>query len=125
MIKSLLLIASGGAAGSVMRFLVQKWFAETTPSVFPWGTFVVNLAGCFLIGLIFAVSERMLILGPRMRFLLITGFCGGFTTFSAFSFENLALLRSGEYAYALLYGLLSVVLGIAAVFGGIVLAKAM
>ncbi len=125
MIKSLLLIATGGAAGSIMRFLVQKWFAETTPAVFPWGTFVVNLVGCFLIGLVFAASERMLIFGPRVRLLLITGFCGGFTTFSAFAFENLALLRMGEYGHALLYALLSVVLGVGAVFGGIVLVKAM
>jgi CrcB protein len=123
MIKNFLLIGIGGGIGSIARYLCQKWFNENYPHPFPWGTFTVNLAGCFLIGIIYAASEKAAVLSPQTRLFLITGFCGGFTTFSTFAFENMNLLRSGDGVYFLIYTITSVVLGIAAVFSGIAIMK--
>jgi len=123
MIKNFLLVGLGGGIGSIARYLCQRWFNENYPHPFPWGTFTVNLAGCFLIGIIYAASEKAAVLSPQTRLFLITGFCGGFTTFSTFAFENMNLLRGGDGIYFLIYTLTSVVLGIAAVFGGIAIMK--
>lgn len=117
------LIALGGAAGSVLRYLCQKWVSELYRHSFPLGTFLVNIAGCFLIGLFYALSERSQVFSANYRLLLITGFCGGFTTFSTFSFENMSLLRSGDYGYFLLYTLGSVLTGLLSVYGGTALGK--
>ena len=123
MINNFLLVGLGGGIGSIARYLCQRWFNENYPHPFPWGTFTVNLAGCFLIGIIYAASEKASVLSPQTRLFLITGFCGGFTTFSTFAFENMNLLRGGDGIYFLIYTLASVVLGIAAVFGGIAIMK--
>ncbi|MCZ2459491.1 MAG: fluoride efflux transporter CrcB [Chitinophagales bacterium] len=123
MIKSILLIGLGGGIGSIARYFCQKWFADNFQGAFPWGTFAVNITGCFLIGIIFALSERTTLLTPQVRLLLITGLCGGFTTFSTFAFENMNMLRGGDISYVLFYTLASVILGIAAVFAGIGLIK--
>ncbi len=123
MIKNILLVGLGGGIGSIARYLCQKWFAENLTSPFPWGTLVVNLIGCLFIGIIYALAERSDILSPTTRLLLITGLCGGFTTFSAFAFENMQLLRSGDILYFLLYSAGTLVLGIAAVFAGIAILK--
>lgn len=93
--RQFLLIFLGGGAGSVLRWLIsaqpQKWLGN---AAFPAGTLLVNIAGSFIIGLLTGVLGKN---NPDLRFLLITGFCGGFTTFSTFSAENLNLLQSGEY----------------------------
>jgi CrcB protein len=123
MIKNFLLVGLGGGIGSMARYLCQRWFNENYPHPFPWGTFIVNLIGCFLIGIIYAASEKSSVLSPQTRLLLITGFCGGFTTFSTFAFENMNLLRSGDTIYFLTYTIASVVLGIAGVFGGMAIMK--
>jgi CrcB protein len=123
MINNFLLVGLGGGIGSIARYLCQRWFNENYPHPFPWGTFTVNLTGCFLIGIIYAASEKAAVLSPQTRLLLITGFCGGFTTFSTFAFENMNLLRAGDGIYFLIYIIASVVLGIAAVFGGIAIMK--
>jgi len=123
MIKSILLVGLGGGIGSIARYLCQKWFASSLPLTFPWGTFVVNLIGCLLIGVIYEASEKSAVLSPQARLFLATGFCGGFTTFSTFAFENMNLLRSGDTAYFLLYTIGSVVLGIIGVFGGVAIIK--
>lgn len=123
MIKNVLLVGFGGGIGSIVRYFFQKWFSENVQHPFPWGTFAVNLVGCFLIGVIYAAGEKTTLLTPQTRLLLITGFCGGFTTFSTFAFENMSLLRSGDTSYFLLYTIGSVVLGIIGVFAGISLIK--
>ena len=122
MIKNLVLVALGGGIGSVARYLCQKWFAENAVHPFPWATFFVNLLGCLLIGIIYAMAERSSLLTPQTRLLLITGFCGGFTTFSAFSFQTLDLLRSGAWGRAAANVAFSVLLCIAAVAFGSYLA---
>lgn len=123
MIRNILLIGLGGGVGSVARYFCQRWFNEAYPHPFPWGTFVVNLVGCFLIGVIYAASEKTTTLSPQIRLLLITGFCGGFTTFSTFAFENMNLLRSGDMTYFFLYTVGSIVLGVGGVFAGMTLMK--
>ena len=102
---------------------MQSWVAGSSPSIFPFGTFAVNIAGCFLIGLFYALGEKGNLLSPEWRMALTTGFCGGFTTFSTFAFENMNLLRTGDYVYFVSYILLSILLGIAGVFLGIALVK--
>jgi len=123
MIKTLLLVGTGGFLGSVSRFLASRYMQENFPTAFPFGTFFVNVAGCFLIGLIYGFSERSALLTPGWKMFLAVGFCGGFTTFSTFANENLALLRDGEFYYFFLYTGLSVFLGIAATFLGVLLTK--
>jgi CrcB protein len=123
MIKNLFLVAVGGGVGSIARYLCQKWVSENHAHPFPWGTFLVNLAGCFFIGIIYAAAGKTTFISPQIRLLLITGFCGGFTTFSTFAFENMNLLRSNDTLYFLTYAVASVVLGIGAVFAGIAIMK--
>jgi CrcB protein len=123
MIKNILLVGFGGGLGSIARWLCQKWFSENHPQSFPWSTFIINLTGCFLIGVIYEASEKSLAIGPLTRLLLIPGFCAGFTTFSTFAYENMLFLRSGDLSYFLIYTFGSVLLGIIGVFGGIAFMK--
>lgn len=123
MIKNILLVGLGGGLGSILRYLCQKWIYNLYPHPFPWGTFMVNLGGCLVIGILFGISEKTSALSPEWRLLLTTGFCGGFTTFSTFAYENMILLRNGDLTYFLLYTILSIVLGVAGVFGGVALVK--
>jgi fluoride exporter len=123
MIKTLLLVGTGGFLGSVSRFLVSKIMQTNYPSAFPWGTFTVNIAGCFLIGLIYGFSEKSSLLTAGWKMFLAVGFCGGFTTFSTFANENLALLRDGDFFYFFLYTFSSLFLGIAVTFAGVIITK--
>lgn len=111
----IILFSSG--IGGVLRYGIQSWM-KTPSTLFPLSTFIVNILGCFLIGIFFSFSQKSDYFSPELRLALMTGFCGGFTTFSTFAFENLALLRSGDYATFFFYTILSVMLGIAAVFAG-------
>jgi len=118
-----MIIALGGALGSLSRYGVQTFVYRVYPFVFPFGTFLVNVAGCLLIGMIYGLSEKGNLLSPEWRLFLTTGFCGGFTTFSTFAYENANLVQGSEYLYTALYILGSVVLGIGAVFLGILLIR--
>ncbi len=121
--NNILLIAIGGAIGSVSRYGCQKWIYQLYPNPFPLGTLVVNILGSLLIGLFFGFSEKGNIMSPEWRLFLTTGFCGGYTTFSTFSFETLALLKEGNYSYALMYIILSVLFGLMAVWLGTIIVK--
>jgi CrcB protein len=123
MLKNILFVGLGGGIGSIARYLCQKYFYEFHPHTFPFGTFLVNISGCFLIGIFFALSQKGNILTPEWRLFLTTGICGGFTTFSAFAYENVILLKTGNILYFGLYIAASVILGIAATFAGIALLK--
>jgi fluoride exporter len=114
---TLLLIALGGAVGSVLRYLVGGAAQHLSPRGFPIGTLAVNILGCLLIGILARLFLNMQTAGP-MRAFLIVGFCGGFTTFSAFSHETAGLIQGGEYYRAAVYVLLSATLCIGATFGG-------
>lgn len=121
--RSILLVGIGGFVGSVARHLVAVLFAGQISSVFPFATLTVNVVGCFVIGILFGLSDRGNLLSPEWRMLLTTGFCGGFTTFSTFSYESLRLMQDGEYLYLAAYVLISVVVGLAATFVGITLIR--
>lgn len=113
--KDLLMVGIGGFAGSVLRYKIGILITSKTSSGFPWGTFGVNLVGAFLIGLLIASAVKS---QEVMMLLLVTGFCGGFTTFSTFALENLRLLQSGEWMLFLSYIILSIVCGIGLCFIG-------
>lgn len=115
----LLLVGIGGFVGSIGRYAVGVWALQSLgQQKFPWGTFAVNLLGCLLIGLLAALAERYQLFDARWRLLLMTGLIGGFTTFSAFGLETVALLRRGDIGIAVLYVVASVLLGLAAVWLG-------
>lgn len=121
--KAFLIIFGGSGIGGFCRYLVQDFVYKQKPTVFPLGTFIVNIIGCFIIGILAGFVEKENVLSTEWRLALITGFCGGFTTFSSFGLENMNLLRNGNYLYFGLYTLLSIVVGFAAVFAGNYLAK--
>lgn len=118
MTKLLFAIALGGAAGTLMRFGTGLWLAKESATAFPLATFLVNIVGCFLIGLFYALPVRMQWLTPELRLALITGFCGGLTTFSAFAYENLKLLQQGNTTLFLMYSLGSITVSLLAVIAG-------
>lgn len=113
----LLLIATGGAIGSVLRYLVGRAVQGASASGFPIGTLVVNVVGCFLIGAFVRFLLNMQT-SAELRAFLVIGFCGGFTTFSTFSYETVGLIEGGEYARAATYVVASVVICILATFAG-------
>lgn len=122
-IRIILLIGVGGGIGSIGRYLIQVLITRHFASTFPAGTLVVNITGCFIIGLLFGLVNRHAWLTMEWRLFLITGICGGYTTFSSFSYESISLIREGNYLYFISYVLLSVALGLLATFGGAALAR--
>lgn len=120
--KQALLVFFGGGLGSVLRFLISKPLNVFFHNFF-LGTFVVNIIGCLLIGVILGLSSRGNILSFNNTLFLATGFCGGFTTFSAFAFEKHTLLKDGELLNLTLYTIASLVIGVLAVALGIWLSK--
>ena len=121
--KEILLVGLGGGVGSIARFLCQRGAYAFYPHVFPFGTLIVNFTGCLLIGMLLGLTERGAIVRDEWRLLLVIGFCGGFTTFSAFAAENVQLLKDGRLLFFLIYTIASVVLGIIATFIGIAVFK--
>ena len=117
------MVGIGGGLGSVARFLCQKYISIWYPHPFPIATFLVNIAGCFLIGVFYEMAEKGNLLPLEWRLFLTTGICGGFTTFSAFALENVTLLKTGDFLYFCFYTAGSGFLGIAATFGAIALLK--
>ena len=120
----LLYVAGGSAAGGVCRYLLTVLLQPRTPTAFPLGTFVVNLTGAIAIGFVLRWSLATPSVSPEVRALLTTGFLGGYTTFSTFSFETIALLEAGEPRKAALYVVASVVLSLLGTVAGIALAGA-
>ena len=118
MTRQILFIAAGSAIGGVARFLISRWMDVLVVSSFPFGTLLVNFAGCFLIGSLYAVALKYSEVSPTLILFLTTGFCGGFTTFSAFSYESLQLVKSGQFISAITYVLLSVIGGVLLTFLG-------
>lgn len=118
MFKSVIIAGIGGFIGTILRFLVSKYFQLNYTTVFPWGTFLVNFTGCLLIGIVAGIAEKGDFLTSEWRLFLVVGFCGGYTTFSSFSNDAFLLLQDRELMRFTLYTVLSVVLGILAVIVG-------
>jgi len=110
-----LLVALGGAVGSCARYAVGGFAARSLPLGFPWGTFLVNVAGSFVMGLVVAATMERFAVDPKWRLLLAVGFCGGFTTFSTFAFETDRLLEAREFGVAAANFLGSGVAGLVAI----------
>lgn len=123
MLKTILLVGLGGGAGSIMRYLVSYYMPKLFPVHHVLGTFAANILGCLLVGLLLALFERNHLMDSHLRFLFITGFCGGFTTFSTFSSESLQLFQSGNWLWGVLYILSSILLGLLAVRLGFLLIR--
>jgi CrcB protein len=120
--KHVLLVFFGGGIGSVLRYLIGKWLNSSGDGI-PYGTFLANILGSLLIGIILGIASKNDSLTQSQTLLLATGFCGGFTTFSTFAYENHVFLKSGDFTSFALYTIGSFVIGFLAVFLGIYLVK--
>jgi len=120
--KQLLFVFVGGGFGSVLRYAIGKWL-NATESGIPYGTFAANVLGSLLIGIILGLAAKNETLSQNSALLLATGFCGGFTTFSTFAYENHLFLKSGDFTSFAVYTIASFVIGFLAVFAGIFVVK--
>jgi fluoride exporter len=116
-------VAVGAALGGLARFYLGDFIQHRAGIGFPAGTLVINITGSFLIGLFFRYALQSAVIGPEMRIFLTTGFCGGYTTFSTFSYDTIMLLQDGEYGRASLYVGTSVAFALAATVLGIAAAN--
>ncbi len=123
MLRNLIYIAIGGAAGSVLRYLIQTSIHKNFPNAYPYGTFLVNALGCFLVGFLISWASKEKLISEQLQLLLIVGFCGGFTTFSTFAQEGNTLLTQGKAGSAFIYIGLSVAVGMALAYLGFKLGK--
>jgi CrcB protein len=123
-LQKYLLIAVGGALGSVARYWVGSTIAGRMGTRFPYGTFVINITACIVIGFSLTYLGKRAGLNPAWRFFIPVGFIGAYSTFSTYEWETLSTLRAGAFSLALLYALGSLVLGLVAVWCGAVLAEA-
>ena len=123
MSRTVLFVAVGGMIGCVCRFLVTSFVVNLLPSAFPFGTFAVNVFGCFVMGVGVGSAERFVWMNHDWRSFLTAGFCGGFTTFSAFAFENVELLIDKNYWTFAAYSISSFILCLAAAFAGMMLTR--
>lgn len=123
MLKTLLIIGLGGAIGSMLRHLTSLFVARYWENHFPLATFLTNVVGCFLIGLFIGFLEKQQLANSDLKWFLITGFCGGYTTFSTFGYENFNLLQNQNMGIAFAYIASSVIIGLMAVWFGLFVAK--
>ena len=121
MIKNLIFVFIGGGLGSSLRFIISKYL--NTGHLLPYGTLLVNILGSLILGIILGFAIKYNNLNSPATLLLGAGFCGGFTTFSTFSFENYSLLKSGDYLSFSIYFFGSLILGILAIFIGILISR--
>ena len=120
MFRNILLVGIGGFAGSVLRYFVSKLNLSIDLFSIPVGTLLVNITGSYIIGFLTGISEKSELISAEWRLFLMVGLCGGFTTFSSFTNENLILLHNGQVATVLLYSGLSIFLGFVAVYAGFI-----
>ena len=118
-----MIIGTGGFVGSISRYLTQQLVQERFDTSFPLGTLAVNIIGSFIIGVVYALSEKGDILSPEWRLFLAVGFCGGFTTFSSFAYENFQMMKMEQFFFMALYMGLSLFLGILATYIGVISIK--
>lgn len=123
MFQKLILIACAGSLGSLARYGLAGLVQRNAGDVFPWGTLVVNLSGCFIAGFLWTLTENRITLGGDMRAVVFIGFFGAFTTFSTFMLETSALLRDGEWLPAAGNVMLHVIIGVLAVVIGMTIGR--
>jgi len=123
MMRAIILVALGGATGSVFRYLTSIFVNKHFNTIFPIATFTTNFLGCFIIGLLLGVFEKQQLANNDLKFLLVTGFCGGYTTFSTFAYENVNLFNSNNSATAFVYIAASILVSLFAVWLGLAVTK--
>jgi len=123
MLRTIFIVGTGGFIGSALRYLINVLVEKHMMSTFPMGTFIANILGCFIIGIVYAFAEKGNLMSAEWRLFLTVGFCGGFTTFSAFAYNNLNLLKEHSYNYLLLNVGGNLFLGVLAVYVGIILIR--
>lgn len=123
MIKTFMIVGIGSFFGGGCRFLLSKVVQNMIEYSFPLGTMVVNILGCFLIGLFYGLFDRGGLMNPDLKMFLTVGFCGGFTTFSTFMNENFQLLKDGNFFYVALYVSISLFVGLLALYFGHLIIK--
>ena len=121
--KTFWAVAIGAALGGVARYYLASAIQQRVGPTFPWGTLVINVSGGLLLGVLMRYALATPSVSAELRALLTTGFCGGYTTFSTYSYETATLLEDGQYGRAGTYALASVVLALVATFAGFVLAR--
>jgi len=123
MLRTILLVGTGGFIGSVMRYLIQVFVEKDLSSTFPYGTLIANITGSFIIGIVFAVAEKGDLMSSEWRMFLAVGICGGFTTFSSFSYNNFTMLKENAFGPFFMNVFGSLFLGILAVYLGVLLVR--
>ena len=123
MMRAIILVGIGGGIGSIFRYLTSVFVGKYFQTVFPLATFITNILGCLIIGLLFGVFERYQMTNPDLKYLFVTGFCGGYTTFSTFAAENINFFQSDNSLTAFAYIAASVIVGLLAVWAGVALIK--
>ena len=118
MFRTILLIGAGSLVGGIARYLLSRAIQTGAGSGFPWGTFVVNVTGCLIIGIMYGLFEKETVMNPDTRLFLTVGLCGGFTTFSTFIHENYNLFTSGNFLQSGIYSVSSFALGLCAAYLG-------
>ena len=123
MMRAIILVGVGGGIGSIFRYLTAVVVNKYFQPAFPWATFVANILGCLIIGLLLGFFERHQLTNSDLKYLFVTGFCGGYTTFSAFASENINLFQTGHSLTAFIYIAASVLVGLFAVWLGLMLTR--
>ena len=118
MIQNMLMIGAGGFIGSALRYGVSEAVVRILSTQHPVGTFVVNILGSFILGLVLGLSQNGEIVTESKKLFFAVGFCGGFTTFSTFAFENFSMIQSQQFFLSIIYAGVSLILGLSAVYGG-------
>jgi CrcB protein len=124
MLRTILIVGAGGFIGSVMRYLVQIFIEKGLSTTFPWGTFIANITGSLVIGIVFGLAEKGDLISSEWRMFLAVGICGGFTTFSSFAYNNLMMIKEQSFGQLLWNVGGSLFFGILAVYLGIILVRA-
>jgi CrcB protein len=123
MIRTIILVGAGGAIGSILRYLTTIFVNKYVNTTFPLATFLVNMLGCLIIGVLVGFVDKYAWAGDNFKYFFITGFCGGYTTFSAFANENMSLINSSHSLIAFAYIAASVIAGLLAVWVGMFLGR--
>ena len=124
-IKDVLIISLGAIFGANARWVISRYLAKAVGPVFPYGTLVINVSGSFIVGFFMIWASERVLLDPRWRLLIVVGFCGAFTTFSSFAFETMAYFQQGQWALMMTNFVSNNLLCLAAVLGGMALARAL